>query len=289
MQEPRKLITSAQDGDLEAYDQLVRRFQDMAVAYGYSILGDFHWAEDAAQEAFVEAFRCLPKLQEPLAFPGWLRRIVFKHCDRITRKRQVWAVPLDAALAEVGLACEPHRIVEEQETALQVRKAVAALPEHERSVTLLFYMGQHSQSQIAGFLGVPVTTAKKRLHTARKKLKEKMIEMVQENLEEQRPSRNPQFVDRVKPFTSRFSQMIEAGQSIVQSLATLAGQEQNPALRQVIAQIQQDITGDGRAGVTLSEAMSKHPDVFSQNYVDAIKQGEDNGNLDVVLQRLGTD
>jgi DNA-directed RNA polymerase specialized sigma24 family protein len=69
VQELNELITNAQSGDLAAYDQLVSRFQDMAVAYGYSVLSDFHLAQDAAQEAFVEAFYCLPRLQEPLAFP----------------------------------------------------------------------------------------------------------------------------------------------------------------------------------------------------------------------------
>ena len=58
---------------------LVRRFQDMAVAYGYSLLRDWQAAEDASQEAFLEAFRDLPKLRQPEAFPGWFRRIVFKH------------------------------------------------------------------------------------------------------------------------------------------------------------------------------------------------------------------
>ena len=49
------LVAQAQNGDLEAYAAIVRRFQDMAVGYGYSLLGDLHLAEDAAQEAFVSA------------------------------------------------------------------------------------------------------------------------------------------------------------------------------------------------------------------------------------------
>jgi RNA polymerase sigma factor (sigma-70 family) len=287
VQELRLLIIKAQNGDLGAYDQLVRQSQDMAVAYAYSVLSDFHLAEDAAQEAFVEAFLCLPKLQEPLAFPGWLRRIVFKHCDRLTRNKKVFTVPLEAAIEAVSLDSEPHRVIEKQETALHVRKAIAALSQHERDVTVLFYMGEHSQNQIAEFLEVPVTTVKKRLHTARKKLKEKMIHMVQENLESQRPSRNAEFAQSVRLFIVQFSQMIDAGKSIVRSLSELAEQEQNAELRQAIIQTQIDVMGNGREGTTLSQAMSKHSDVFSQTYIDAIKHGEVNGNLAVVLQRLG--
>ena len=80
MDDLNRLVTRAQAGDTDAYGELVRRFQDMAYGYAYAIVGDLELAEDAAQEAFIEAYRCLPSLREPFAFPGWLKRIVFKHC-----------------------------------------------------------------------------------------------------------------------------------------------------------------------------------------------------------------
>jgi len=64
-------------------------------------------------------------------------------------------------------------------------------------------------------------------------------------MKEQRPSRSPEFAERVKLCALQFSQMLEGSQSIVRSLVTLAEQEQNTDFRQVIAAIQQDITGDG--------------------------------------------
>ena len=67
----------------------------MAVGYSYAILRDFQFAEDAAQEAFFEAYRNLPNLKEPAAFPGWFRRIVYKQCDRIIRRRDIATVPLE--------------------------------------------------------------------------------------------------------------------------------------------------------------------------------------------------
>jgi RNA polymerase sigma factor (sigma-70 family) len=96
----RTLVAGAQHGDDAAFDQLVRRFQDSAVAYAFSVLGDFQQAEDAVQEAFIEAFHCLAILREPFAFPGWLRRIVFKQCNRITRKKQGEPVSLEAVQEE---------------------------------------------------------------------------------------------------------------------------------------------------------------------------------------------
>ena len=82
------LISRVHRGDRQAYGEIVARFQHMAVGYASVQLGDPHLAEDAAQEAFLQAFVDLGQLQEPAAFPGWFRRIVHKHCDRIRRRRR---------------------------------------------------------------------------------------------------------------------------------------------------------------------------------------------------------
>ena len=65
MRELSGLVRRAQTDDLEAYNEIVRRLQDMAVMYAYSLLGDFHLAEDVAQESFVAAYLDLHKLQAP--------------------------------------------------------------------------------------------------------------------------------------------------------------------------------------------------------------------------------
>ena len=69
----------------------------MAVGYSYSILGDFHLAEDAAQEAFLEAYPNLHKVYGPEAFPSWFKRIVFKQCDRILRRKTLDTARLEDA------------------------------------------------------------------------------------------------------------------------------------------------------------------------------------------------
>jgi DNA-directed RNA polymerase specialized sigma24 family protein len=102
------IVERARAGDVEAFARLVRRFQAMAYGYAYSVLGDFPLAEDAAQEAFLEVYRKLGDLREPAAFPGWFRRIVFKHCDRITLRRRFQTVSLDV-LGEVASRALPLR------------------------------------------------------------------------------------------------------------------------------------------------------------------------------------
>jgi RNA polymerase sigma factor (sigma-70 family) len=178
-----RLVTRAQAGDTDSYGELVRRFQDMAYGYAYAIVGDLALAEDAAQEAFIEAYRCLPSLREPFAFPGWLKRIVFKHCDRLTRGRRLAMVSLDAArdlpAPLPGLADQ----VEARETQDAVLRAISELPARQREVTALYYIDGYSQNEIAAFLEVPTSTVKSRLYASRMRLKERILEMVRDTLQ----------------------------------------------------------------------------------------------------------
>jgi RNA polymerase sigma factor (sigma-70 family) len=182
MEELAPLVTRAHNGDVEAYGQIVRRFQDMAYGYAYSILGDFHLAEDVAQEAFIEAYRQLDNLRDPAAFPGWFRRIVFKYCDRITRRRQLSTVPLDAAVGMATKELGPVQAAEKRETQQKVLVAIRALPEHLRAVTSLFYINGYSHNEIGEFLEVSVKTVQKRLRDSRNQLKERMANMVENEL-----------------------------------------------------------------------------------------------------------
>jgi RNA polymerase sigma factor (sigma-70 family) len=200
------IVAKARDGDAEAFAVLVRRFQDMAVGYGYSILHDFQLAEDAAQEAFFEAYRTLSKLREPAAFAGWFRRIVFKHCDRITRRRVVTTVPLDpSAEADVAFGFPGRRSAWreggsrtlDEERKAEVFDAVRELPDHERSAMTLFYIGGYSMEEVATFLEVPVSTVKGRLHSARERLRSMLLDTVTDDLRARRPSRNESFETRV--------------------------------------------------------------------------------------------
>ena len=182
MQELKSLVNRARDGDLDAFSAIVRRFQDMALGYAYSILGRFDLAEDAAQEAFIQAYRDLPKLREPAAFPGWFRKVVFKHCDRLVRGKRLMTVPLDEAAEIASDDPGPAEAVARQETRERVLDAIDGLPETERTVTTLFYINGYSQNDIAEFLELPATTVNNRLHASRKRLKERIVEMVSDEL-----------------------------------------------------------------------------------------------------------
>jgi RNA polymerase sigma factor (sigma-70 family) len=197
MDELTTLINRARRGDGEAFGIIVRRFQDMAVGYGYSHLKDFQSAEDAAQEAFLEAYLKLDNLREPEAFPGWFRRILFKQCDRITRGPQPQLASIEMASEQSSPLTRQDKDLERLELRETILTAIKTLPEHERTTVMLFYVGGHSQQEIGEFLGVPTTTVKKRLHSARGRLRDVLVDVVADTLREYRPSRSEKFSSTV--------------------------------------------------------------------------------------------
>ncbi len=167
---------------LAAFGEIVRRFQDMAYGCAYAVLGDFHLAEDAAQEAFLVVYRELPNLREPNAFAGWLRRIVLSQCHRMTRRGGISTKALDAAAELASAETPPLRALERREMREEILAAIRRLPDAQRMATTLFYIDGYSQNEIAEFLEVPVTTVKKRLATARERLRARMMSMIDETL-----------------------------------------------------------------------------------------------------------
>ena len=186
MPEWQERVARARGGDREAFEQVVRRFHAMAVGYAYSLLGDFHWAQDAAQEAFVDAYYHLGALREPAAFPAWLRRVVRKHCDRLTRRRRLSTVALEAGWEDPDQP-RTRRKRPCGSWSATVLRAVSSLPEHERTVTALYYIDGYSVAEVGAFLEVPQSTVKNRLHSARGRLREGMVGLMEETLKGSAP------------------------------------------------------------------------------------------------------
>lgn len=192
------VVNQAQTGDTHAFGRLVERFQDMAYATALSSLGERQAAEDAAQDAFLDAFRHLPDLREPLAFPAWFKRIVWKHCERRYRGKRPALLPLDDHEEAGKLAADllsPDAMLEQWQYQQAVRAAVEALPLIYRQAVTLFYLQGLSYQETADRLNVPLSTIKKRLHAARHLLKERMTTMITLDY---RPSQDDTFAHRVK-------------------------------------------------------------------------------------------
>lgn len=194
----RATATQARSIDKQrAFGEIVRRFQDLAYGMAFAVLGDFHLAQDAAQEAFIVAWRNLAQLRQPEAFPGWFKRIVLTQCNRLTRNKQLPILSLEDAIFVPADQLDMYQIVEQEETKQEVALAIQALPEHERVVTTLFYINDFSQNEISDFLELPLSTIKKRLFSARKRMRQTMLTTVRDTLHAKRPSRDETFVNTV--------------------------------------------------------------------------------------------
>jgi RNA polymerase sigma-70 factor (ECF subfamily) len=195
-------VMMARAGDRRAFAQVVESVREVALAFCYGRLGSRELARDAAQEAFVDAYLHLAQLEDAAAFGAWFRRVLIKHCERRYRRKQ----PDPAALAQervlapaIGDA-EAGLLARERETL--VRNEVEALPEHERMVVALYYLADVRVSEIADLLELTETAVKQRLHSARKRLRERSEKMLCKQLSTLEVSNGPAFSDGLALFTA---------------------------------------------------------------------------------------
>ncbi len=204
MSDTRALVIKARDADAaladrqEAFCGLVRLFQDMAYACAYAVLGDFHLAENTAQEAFISAWQRLDQLRQPEAFPGWFRRIILTECNRLTRGKRHPTIALAEGTHLHAHLVDPQTAVEKNELTKSVFSAIKKLTLNERMVVVLFYVKEHSQSEISAFLDVPLTTVAKRLYSAKARLRAMTMDAFKNDFTNHRPSRDKSFAEQVK-------------------------------------------------------------------------------------------
>jgi DNA-directed RNA polymerase specialized sigma24 family protein len=132
--ELERLVCDAGRGDVAAFVALTRRFQHFAFGSALALVHDFQQAEDVVQEAFLAAWGSLAKLDDPRAFPGWLRGIVRHEAFRLLRRKHLAAVPLTAAEGVPSDEPGPDRTAEQrQETATALRQSPSCRRHSARS------------------------------------------------------------------------------------------------------------------------------------------------------------
>ena len=182
------LILKASNGDLDAFNQLVLQYQDLAYHHAYALLGDPAQAEDATQESFIKAFQALNTLRG-VSFRGWLLKIVTNSAYDLMRRAQRHPTqalyPEDENGEEVESAAwlvdptsDVQDIVEEHERSSQIYQALDELPEAFRSVLTLIDVNDMDYTEAAEVLGVPLGTVKSRLARARLQMRGKLSSSV---------------------------------------------------------------------------------------------------------------
>lgn len=170
----------------EAFAPIVERYKEAVFAVALSRLRRFDDAEDVAQATFIEAFERLKNLKDPHRLGAWLRSIaIHRSIDWLRRMGRHVALDETGELAskEPGALAQ----IEKKEQRAQVLEAVGRLPRTQGETVVLYYISGYSQGEVAAILEVPLGTVKRRLHQARKRLKEEMLGMVEDVLKEEAP------------------------------------------------------------------------------------------------------
>ena len=176
--EESSLITQAQQGDRDAFAELVYRHRAGAINVVYRMCGDGNLAEDAAQVAFIRAWQNLPKFQPRAAFRSWLYRIAINAARDMLRREKPGVDIDDLSLASPANKVEAH--VEQRERARRVRQAVLSLPEASRAALVLREYEGLSYQEIAETLDISTGTVMSRLNYARCRLAEMLNPMLEE-------------------------------------------------------------------------------------------------------------
>ncbi len=188
----RALVAAVLDGDHEAFRRLVERESAALIRACHRILGDHAEAEDAAQEAFVTAYRSLATWRGDGPFGAWLTRIGVRIALRqVGRRRTVtWRAPgvsaetmatidpieraTDRAAVDAAPLTDPAMLSMRAERATEIRAAVTALPEPYREVVALRFFGEASLDEIARQTGRPLGTVKTHLHRGLARLRARL-------------------------------------------------------------------------------------------------------------------
>jgi RNA polymerase sigma-70 factor (ECF subfamily) len=169
------LVEKARAGDRAAYGELVERFQPTVYAVALTRLRNPLEAQELAQEVFIHAMNKLDQLRDPQCLAGWLRQITVRMAlNRLTRRGPVKGA--EAGILENVAAAETGPLDEivrgEEQTALY--KGLDRLKAVDRATLVAFYLHGRSLQQMSREFSTPVGTIKRRLHVARKRLRQQL-------------------------------------------------------------------------------------------------------------------
>lgn len=180
MDDDRALIYAfCAEQDKDAFDRLVIKYQDKVFNLCYRFMGNYHDANDCAQDTFVKVFRSLKKFKGESEFSTWLYRIAVNTCKNklssLTYRVSKMMVRLDKPRTEIkDESNSPEAEFEQSEKGRQIQKAIDALPEDYKTVVVLRDIEGLSYEEIAQITGYNIGTVKSKLARARGRLREKL-------------------------------------------------------------------------------------------------------------------
>jgi RNA polymerase sigma factor (sigma-70 family) len=200
-----ELVFLSRQGNKAAFGQLVLRYQPMAQRLATRAIGNGDLAQELVQDAMLQAYLSLEKLNNPTRFKSWLYGIVINICRNDLRRRKVICFSLEAMVENLedeppsiaGSLPDPQIVAEQEELYTALLEAVDTLSPKNRSVILLFYHEQFSLQEVANRLNISVSAVKGRLHKSRHQLREQ-LSLLQDRIQ-------PNLLQEIKTMTGNTS------------------------------------------------------------------------------------
>jgi RNA polymerase sigma-70 factor (ECF subfamily) len=169
-------LERARTGDLAAFQWLVQRHQQRAIMVALGLLRDREDARDACQEAFLRAWRALPRFDGQALFATWLHRIVVNVCIDRLRRTAPQLVALDDVAGALAADDDPRHHAESHELGARISDALERLSATHRTVLLLREIEGLSYQEIAVAMGSSLGTVMSRLFHARRRMQALLVE-----------------------------------------------------------------------------------------------------------------
>lgn len=180
-----RLVEQARDGDEVAFTELVDLDGDLCYAIAYRILRDAERAQDAVQQAFLLAWRELPRLRDPDRFGPWLHRLLVNACYEELRRLRRWNTRITVLPVDGPGGPDPMGSVDDRDA---LDRAFERLSPQHRAVFVLHHHAGHPLAEIADIVGIPIGTVKSRLHYATRTLRTAIVADSQVESTEARPA-----------------------------------------------------------------------------------------------------
>ncbi|HKY08484.1 MAG TPA: sigma-70 family RNA polymerase sigma factor [Candidatus Binatia bacterium] len=170
-------VRRLQQGDINAFEVLVRRHEKAIFNLVYRMLGNYEDAAETSQEVFLSAYRAIGQFRGEANFSTWLYRIAFNHAStrrKSSASRQKRLVPLEGNEITDDGQMGPAETLEKKELRERVQHALSELEPEDATVILLRDLQDVPYEDVARVLEIPVGTVKSRLHRARQALKTRL-------------------------------------------------------------------------------------------------------------------
>ena len=169
-----ELVKKSQLGDKSAFEELVKRHQDLVFSLSFKLTGNRELANDVAQESFIRAWKAIEKFRGDSTFGTWIYRITVNTAWTLRKKaKKHYSLNIEDTQEPVVIdeKKDPELVAINSDLSVVLRKALNQIPLEQRIIVELKNIEGRSHKEIADYLDISVTAAKVRLHRAHQKLR----------------------------------------------------------------------------------------------------------------------